>query len=151
MAGWLAQSGWTFAALFAAAWLTTVIIRRIAAWTRHRRHVRRVRAARAGEIDAEDLLRDLGYQLVGSQVQGWWSVLVDGEPHDIELYADHIVERDGTRYVAEVKTGTRAPHISTASTRRQLLEYLFAFEVDGLLLVDMEAGVVRHVEFELDR
>jgi hypothetical protein len=147
---WLRDSGWTFAAIFVGAWLFTLVVRRIVAWTKYRRHVRRVRAARSGELDAQDLLRELGYELVGSQVQGFWSVFVDGEPHEIELYADHLVERDGLRYLAEVKTGERAPHIETASTRRQLLEYRFAFDVDGLLLVDMERGVVRRVEFPFD-
>ncbi len=28
-----------------------------------------------------------------------------------------------------------------------MLEYLFAFQVDGVLLVDMEEGVVREVRF----
>lgn len=147
MSAWFEDAGWTFAALFVAAWLVTIAVRRFVAWRERRRRVRRVRTARAGEIDAEDLLVELGFRMLGSQVQGFWSVLVDGEPHEIELYADHLVERDGHRYVAEVKTGERAPHIETASTRRQLLEYLFAFEVDGLLLVDMEEGVVRQVEF----
>jgi hypothetical protein len=51
--------------------------------------------------------------------------------------------------VAEVKTGTLAPRIETATTRRQLLEYRVAFAVDGVLLVDADAGTVRRVEFPL--
>ena len=33
--------------------------------------------------------------------------------------------------VAEVKTGRLAPRIDTPATRRQLLEYRLAFDVDG--------------------
>jgi hypothetical protein len=33
------------------------------------------------------------------------------------------------------------------ATRRQLLEYLLAFEVHGVLLVDLDEGRVRPVEF----
>ncbi len=49
--------------------------------------------------------------------------------------------------MAEVKTGAAAPQLSTAATRRQLLEYRVAFDVDGVLLVDAEAGRVQRVVF----
>ena len=47
----------------------------------------------------------------------------------------------GQRFVAEVKTGERAIDPTHPATRRQLMEYLHVFEVDGVLLVDREAGV----------
>jgi hypothetical protein len=49
--------------------------------------------------------------------------------------------------VAEVKTGRWAPRLETAATRRQLLEYRFAFDVDGVLLVDADADRVSSIEF----
>jgi hypothetical protein len=49
--------------------------------------------------------------------------------------------------VAEVKSGKLAPRIETAATRRQLLEYRVAFDVDGVLLVDEEAGRVSEIVF----
>jgi hypothetical protein len=61
--------------------------------------------------------------------------------------ADLLVQRDGALFVAEVKTGSRAPDPSFPATRRQLLEYLMVFEPDGLLLVDMEREAVMEVEF----
>ena len=48
--------------------------------------------------------------------------------------------------MAEVKTGTYAPRLETAATRRQLLEYGVAFDVDGVLLVDADVGEIRLVE-----
>ena len=72
--------------------------------------------------------------------------LVDGEATRIELRADYVVTRQGRRYVAEVKTGRVAPRIETASTRRQLLEYRHAFDVDGVLLVDADARRIHLVE-----
>jgi hypothetical protein len=39
--------------------------------------------------------------------------------------------------------------LSSAATRRQLLEYRLAFDVDGVLLVDVETGEVSEVEFNL--
>ena len=46
-----------------------------------------------------------------------------------------------------MKTGKAAPRISTASTRRQLLEYLYAYVVDGVLLVDMANREINEVDF----
>ena len=65
------------------------------------------------------------------------------------MRADYLVEADGEVLVAEVKTGDVAPRIETAATRRQLLEYHVAFEVDGVLLVCPERGVIHRVDFGL--
>lgn len=40
-----------------------------------------------------------------------------------------------------------AIYLATAATRRQLLEYLVAFEADGVLLVCPERGAIHRVEF----
>ena len=141
--------GWGLAALLAAFFslrlVARLIARRIDLWRRHRRQ----RRARRGELDAEGVLRVWGYRLEDSQVFHRWTVHVDGEPVEVELFADHIVTRGGRRFVAEVKTGQAAPSIRTAATRRQLLEYRCAFDVDGVLLVDMEEGTIHEVDFPL--
>lgn len=112
---------------------------------------RRIAAARAagaaGERRAEPLLEGLGYTVLARQAPARYALLLDGEPAEVGLRADLLVERDGRRFVAEVKTGRHAPRIESATTRRQLLEYHLAFEVDGVLLVDVDAGRVRSLEF----
>ena len=87
-----------------------------------------------------------GYTIVGRQVSGAHRLHVDGEIVEIPLRADLMVTRCGRRYVAEVKTGKRAPRVEHAETRRQLVEYRIAFDVDGALLVDMERGRIHEVE-----
>jgi hypothetical protein len=115
---------------------------------------RRQRDASSGEVDAETLLADAGYRVLERQVTRRWVLHVDGEPVEVHCRADLLVEARsrapvprGTRFVAEVKTGTRAPDPTHPSTRRQLLEYLLVFEVEGVLLVDAEAGRVRQIAF----
>jgi hypothetical protein len=76
-------------------------------------------------------------------------VSVSGREVEVRLFADLLVARGRKRYVAEVKTGAVAPRIDNAPTRRQLLEYLFAFGVDGVLLVDASADRVHEVVFSL--
>jgi hypothetical protein len=109
----------------------------------------RDRAARGaeGEVRAERLLRAAGYAIVARQATGSWTVHADGAPLEVDLRADYLVARDGRRFVAEVKTGRLAPRLETAATRRQLLEYRFAFDVDGVLLVDADAERVSAIEF----
>ncbi|CAN5913407.1 hypothetical protein BH11MYX3_BH11MYX3_42870 [soil metagenome] len=131
----------------------------LARWWRAFKGSRRakVRAARAGagEEHAARMLRAEGYTIVAVQVRTWWSPIVDGEPQEIELRADYLVELDGELLVAEVKTGDEAPRIATAATRRQLLEYHVAFAVaygaEGVLLVCPELGAIHRVEFPLPR
>ena len=65
------------------------------------------------------------------------------------MRADYLVELRGELLVAEVKTGEEAPQLSSAATRRQLLEYRVAFAVDGVLLVCPERGAIHRVDFPL--
>lgn len=111
----------------------------------------RRRGARAvqGERQAERLLERLGFEILERQMCLEWVIDCDGEEHVVELRADLLVERAGQRYVAEVKTGVAAPLLTNPATRRQLLEYCVAYQVDSVLLVDVEMGVVREVSFPL--
>ena len=120
-------------------------------WSRRvrRRWIARRRSRRAvrGEIEAESLVEKHGFEIVDSQANTTWTIHVDGEPVEMNLRADLILSRDGKSFVADVKTGKTAPRITTASTRRQLLEYLYAYAVDGVLLVDMASKEIKEVEF----
>lgn len=118
-------------------------------WRASRRARRRSARAQRGESDAEALLGELGYRVLGRQVSLTWAIECDGEPHEALLRADLVVEREGRRYIAEVKTGAKAPQLTNAATRRQLLEYCVAYQVDSVLLVDVEADQVREVRFPL--
>lgn len=140
---------WTLVALAAACVFALVQSIRLALtrWAPRRR----IAAARAsgaeGERRAEPLLQRSGYAVIARQVATTYEVLVDGEPCAVALRADFVVEAEGRRFVAEVKTGRLAPRVESSATRRQLLEYRVAFEVDGVLLVDVDAGRVRAMEF----
>jgi hypothetical protein len=102
-----------------------------------------------GEKDAERLLERQGYRICARQVPGSYALAVDGQLEQVQLSADLLVERGGTEWVAEVKTGRHAPRVSYADTRRQMLEYQLAFGVPGVLLVDIESERVREVRFPL--
>jgi hypothetical protein len=140
---------WAVAALCALV-LTLLLAARALAHRRSRALARRRwQRAAAGEVEAEDLLAQRGFAVLDRQAGLVWSIDCDGEPHPVELRADLLVERDGRRYVAEVKTGATAPLLTNAATRRQLLEYCVAYQVDSVLLVDIEEQAVREITFPL--
>lgn len=138
---------WQPVALLALAGLALVQTVRLW-WVRagdRRRRVFRARRAQAGERDAARLLKRLGYRVLERQVQAEVVYTLDGAPEAFALRGDLLVRRSGETFLVEVKTGEREPSLRSSATRRQLLEYAHAFDVDGLLLVDATTGAVHEV------
>ena len=135
LGGAAATAGYALLAAFRG-WLARLALRR------------RFARAAEGERAAAKVLRSAGYAIEGAQVSRTYALAMNGEDVVIEVRADYVVRRGSARYVAEVKTGKVAPSIQHAPTRRQLLEYRHAFDVDGVLLVDADARRVHRVEFE---
>lgn len=138
------------AAIAAAAVAVAVVQALVVALRRRlqrRRIALRMERAAAGEHRARAWLENHGYTVLGAQVVAEHPVRVDDRTVIIALRADYLVERGDARYVVEVKTGALAPRIETTGTRRQMLEYRVAFDVDGVVLVDAEAGRVHEVTF----
>ena len=123
------------------------VVGRIRGGRGRRRAVKRARRASAGELAAEELLEAEGYTVLDRQVRCVWWMEVDGEEEEVELRADLLVERDGERFIAEVKTGVQAPDPTFPPTRRQLLEYRLAFDPHRVLLVDIEGSEIMEVTF----
>lgn len=148
----MSDQPWSFyalillAAMAFAAWLALWIRRQSAAYALKRRATR----GREGESRAEKLLERQGYAVLDAQVTRETSLRVNGELRTVKVRADLLVEKGGETFVVEVKTGSVAPDPASAATRRQLLEYHHVFEVDGLLLADMERNEVFTIEFDVD-
>jgi Holliday junction resolvase len=102
-----------------------------------------------GERDAERVLRAHGYAIRERQARRSYAMQVDGARRTAEVNFDFIVERGGETLVAEVKTGSGAPRIERAETRRQLLEYQLATGARCVLLVDPGAGTISEVAFPI--
>jgi hypothetical protein len=116
-----------------------------------RRQLRmRMDHAADGEARAESLLVSQGFTVLGRQVSTSYDVIVDGSAAATALRADYLVTLGARTFIAEVKTGRSAPRVETPATRRQLLEYRIAFDVDGVLLVDVDAHRIRTVVFPFE-
>ncbi len=126
------------------------------AWRRYRLRRKlgqRAHQGRQGERAACQLLRQSGYHILDVQRTQQGAVHVDGTPHSYHVRADYLVESNrgatrGRRYVVEVKTGHEAPQPTSRATRRQLLEYQHVYDVDGILLADMQSRKLHHIRFD---
>lgn len=108
-------------------------------WTRWRAAAhgrRRQRLGREGERTALRLLRRAGYRVLDTEVPGRMRLSVDGRSRDFQVRADALVQRRRRRYIAEFKAGWTGSRVEHRDTRRQLIEYALAYDVDGVLLVD---------------
>jgi len=138
---------WLALALLFAAVLGALVLAWGRRWIDRGERRARARAGQRAERDAERLLARAGYRVVERQITQRWTLWIDGEPIEVTCRADLIVSRGRERLIAEVKGRGPATDPTNPSTRRQLLEYVLAFDVDGALLVDMAGKRVLRVDF----
>lgn len=141
---------WLFGTLLALVALQTVRL-----WWAQNRAARRVarhrRLGERGERRAAELLRRGGYRIVEEQVSARYQVAIDGRRVGVTVRADFLVARGRQLFVAEAKSGEESARVTGRATRRQLLEYWWVFDVEGILLVDAHAGTIERVEFPSSR
>jgi hypothetical protein len=127
-------------------WLSLYFISRM--WSRFWL-MRRMGEARVAEEEAGRLLESKGFKIIAKQKRQEIITYVDGKPHIGYVQADFIATKRGRTYVVEVKTGSYAPDPGDPATRRQLFEYDFVYQPDGILLVDMVERRIHLIEFGL--
>ena len=100
------------------------------------------------EAQAREFLESKNYKIVEEQRICHHKFLVNGVSCKSKLILDYVVKKKDKIYIVEVKTGKSAIHLKNKDTRRQLLEYDFAIENDGVFLLDMENQNLKLVEFQ---
>ena len=104
------------------------------------------RRGKKGEKASIKLLEKNGYRILKEQIKLDGYILVDDALSKFELRPDLLVEKDGIRYIAEIKTGEVA-NPSNRNTRRQLHEYSYYSGQDIILLVDPKKNSIKRVSF----
>ncbi|RUA24575.1 MAG: hypothetical protein DSY76_07685 [Bacteroidetes bacterium] len=99
------------------------------------------------ENEARSFLEKKGYKVIAEQPEFYHEYEVDGVSHKSLIKPDYIVSRKGKKYIVEVKSGKSAILISNSATRRQILEYDFVIENDGIFLLDMENKKLQNIQF----
>lgn len=129
------------------AWLALAYRRLRDSWRARAHNLRGKRA----ESAAAKLLVSRGYRVLAQQDRRKYLVKQDDAEQPVELIIDFVVERNGERFAAEVKTAGAAVGIERADTRRQLLEYQLALGCKRVLLVDPEHDAITTLEFPIPR
>ena len=100
-----------------------------------------------GERTSIKLLEKNGYKILDEQIKLNGSLFIDGELSEFDLRPDLLLEKDGIKYIAEIKTGNVA-NPSNRNTRRQLLEYSYYSDQDIILLVDPIKKTIKELSFK---
>jgi len=114
---------------------------------RKQKQKKRFERGKSLENKAQKFLQKKGYTILKSQQPYYHKYSVNGNTHTSEIIPDYIVKKNGKTYIVEVKSGKSAISISNSNTRRQLLEYDFAIDNDGIFLLDMENEKMELVKF----
>jgi len=102
-----------------------------------------------GEQNSIMLLEKNGYRIIEEQMKLNGYFFVDDALSKFDLRPDLLVEKDGVKYIAEVKTGDVASPFNR-NTRRQLHEYSFYSNHDIILLVDPIKKSIKKISFKKD-
>ena len=100
-----------------------------------------------GERSFINLLKKNGYKVLDEQIKLNGYFFIDGELNEFDLRPDLLVEKDGIKYIAEIKTGEVA-NPSNRNTRRQLHEYSYYSNQDVVLLVDPIKKTIKRLTFK---
>ena len=100
-----------------------------------------------GERTSIKLLEKNGYKVLDEQIKLNGYFFIDGELNEFDLRPDLLVEKDGIKYIAEIKTGEVADP-SNRNTRRQLHEYSYYSNQEVVLLVDPIKKTIKRLTFK---
>jgi hypothetical protein len=114
--------------------------RRVVLWWRFRR----------GKLKEDEMTRYLkkkGYEILSSQPSFRLKMYVNDEVLSYHVKPDLIVRQNLHIFAVEIKSGKVAPNPLYRATRRQLMEYYFGLECDGILLVNAETKEISSIRF----
>lgn len=129
--------------------LAVLIIKyKVKAFLQERKVRKRFERGNRLELQAKNFLKNKGYTIIDYQSTYKHQFIEDGEVQCVEIQPDYIVKKNGKKYIVEVKSGSQAISARNKSTRRQLLEYDYVVENDGVFLLDMENRQLKLIRFK---
>ena len=105
----------------------------------------RVKGKKAEKRAANILIKN-NYKIIKEQEVIYGFLYENNKKIMYKIIPDFLVEKDGLRLLAEVKTGNSA-NIENRYTRRQLLEYSHLLNTDFSLLIDTDKEIIKTINF----
>ena len=99
-----------------------------------------------GEQKAINILKKNNYEIIHEQEIIYGFLYENNKKIMYKIIPDFLVEKNGLRFLAEVKTGKSA-NIENRYTRRQLLEYSHLLNTKVSLLIDTDKEVIKKINF----
>lgn len=115
-------------------------------WTKNRLE-RRLKRGLRQEVRGERLLQQYGYRIESLQPEVGANLSIGGEEKRHTIRPDALAVKKGRRFLVEIKSGPVAGNPMFKDTRRQLLEYHYYSQEDGLLFVNADKGTIQEVLF----
>ena len=103
--------------------------------------------AKKGERSSIKLLEANGYKILDEQIKLNGYFFIDNKLNKFDLRPDLLVEKNGIKYIAEIKTGEVA-NPNNRYTRRQMHEYSYYSNKDDVLLVDPTNKSIKKLTFK---
>ncbi|TAJ08211.1 hypothetical protein DMA11_21350 [Marinilabiliaceae bacterium JC017] len=125
-----------------------IIKHQVKTYFQERKVRKRIERGNRLELKAKNFLKSKGYSIIDYQSTYQHKYMEDGKVQFADIQPDYIVKKNGKKYIVEVKSGTQAISARNQSTRRQLLEYDYAVENDGIFLLDMENRQLKLIQFK---
>jgi len=99
--------------------------------------------------EAENLLVKHGFKILDRGRKGSLLTYVNGKSNLGFIQADFVVSKKKKTYVALIKSGEFSSEEASTALRRKLIESNYVFNPDGLLVIDINEGRLKRVEFAL--
>ena len=102
--------------------------------------------------EAVRLLEEAGYDILAGKVRLPVYVELDGNVLESRLFIDAFAEKDGETYIVRLARERKPIEMTGSSLRDHLLVYHLLYpQTAGVLYVDLPAGAIRVVKFEVER
>lgn len=120
---------------------------KINSYISNKRNFKKIKRGYLLEEKAADFLLKNKYSIISHHQKFEYSLIDNNQKIKINLESDYVVSKNNKTYLVEVKSGENTANIQYAPTRRQVLEYFFATNFDGYLLLDMNKEEIHEIEF----
>lgn len=111
----------------------------------------RITGKKAGPAHAKAIqfLKDQDYEILKIKPALTMRMAVDESTHTYEMTADYLVAKGGRRYIVRVIRGSKPVRLQSKMWRGSLLRDVLAFEAAGILVLNLEKGILQDVRFRI--
>ncbi len=111
----------------------------------------RITGKKAGQAHSKAIqfLKEQEYEILKVKPAVTVRMAVDQSTHTYEMTADYLVAKAGRRYIVRVIRGGKPVRLQSKMWRGTLLRDVLAFQAAGILVLNLEKGILQDVRFRI--